>query len=325
MRIAFLGTPEFAVPSLNMLITAGHELEVFTQPDRPKDRGHSLAMPAVKLAALEAGLTVHQFERIRSEEGVAALRAFAPDLMVTAAFGQLLSKENLDIPRFGTINVHGSLLPKYRGASPIQSAIINGERITGVTTMLTALGMDTGDILLKKEVEIGENETYGELCARLAEEGAVLLHDTIAALEEGTLEPVPQDDALATRCRPIRKQDALIDFALPSQRIHDLVRGLDPAPVAFALLDGQNVRIYKTAPIREPERFNNADLTERLSSAPGECVVASPRQGLAVRTGDGFIEIAELQFPNAKRMPAKTALNGKKLLGKRFFASEPEC
>ena len=161
MRIAFLGTPEFAVPSLKMLIAEGHELAVFTQPDRPKDRGHALAMPPVKIAALEEGIPVYQFEKIRYPEGLEALREFAPELMVTAAFGQLLSAENLAVPEYGTINVHGSLLPKYRGASPIQSAIIEGEKLTGVTTMLTNIGMDTGDMLLKATAEIGEDETYG--------------------------------------------------------------------------------------------------------------------------------------------------------------------
>lgn len=318
MRIAFLGTPEFAVPSLKMLIDCGHEIEVYTQPDRPKDRGHALAMPAVKLAALEAGLPVRQFERIRREEGVLALREFAPDLMVTAAFGQLLSEENLSIPKYGCINVHGSLLPEYRGASPIQTAIIEGKKITGVTTMLTSLGMDTGDILLKKETEIGENETYGELYSRLAVLGAELLRETIARLEDGTLTRTPQDGELATYCRPIKKQDAQIDFALPTQRIHDLVRGLNPSPAAFALLDGKSVRILKTKPIFTPEDFPKADLNACLAALPGECVAASPKQGLAVRTGDGFIEIVELQFPGGKPMQAKAALNGKKLLGCAF-------
>lgn len=318
MRIAFLGTPEFAVPSLKMLISAGHTVEVFTQPDRPKDRGHSLAMPAVKLAALEAGLPVHQFERIRREEGVSALREFGPELMVTAAFGQLLSGENLSIPKYGCINVHGSLLPKYRGASPIQTAIIEGESVTGVTTMLTNIGMDTGDILLKRETPIGGNETYGELYARLAALGAELLCETIEALESGTLVRTPQDDAAATHCRPIRKQDAAVDFSLPSKRVHDLVRGLDPAPTAYALLNGQNIKLYNTRLIPEPAAFSAADLTAFLSAESGECVVASPKQGLVVRTGDGFIEIGELQFPNGKRITARAALNGKKLLGLRF-------
>ena len=321
-KIAFLGTPGFAVPSLKMLIARGYEIEVFTQPDRPKDRGHALAAPEVKIAALEAGLPVHQFERIRREEGVNALRAFAPDLMVTAAFGQLLSEENLSIPKYGCVNVHGSLLPLYRGASPIQTAIIKGEKVTGVTTMLTSLGMDEGDILLKKETEIGENETYGELYARLAELGAELLLETVDALEAGTLTRTAQDGTLATYCRPIKKQDAMIDFALPTQRIHDLVRGLAPAPCAFAVLAGQNVRILKTKPIREPSDFPKADLSAFTAAVPGECVAASPKQGLAVKTGDGFIEIVELQFPGGKPMAAKAALNGKKLLGCVFERPE---
>lgn len=322
MRIAFLGTPEFAVPSLEMLIASGHEIEVFTQPDRRKDRGHALAMPAVKEAALRAGLTVHQFERIRSEEGLAALRAFAPNLMVTAAFGQLLSAENLAVPEYGCINVHGSLLPKYRGASPIQTAIIEGERVTGVTTMLTALGMDTGDILLMRETEIGENETYGELYERLSVIGAELLRDTIAALEDGALERIPQDEALATRCRPIKKKDAEIDFSMPSKRVHDLVRGLNPAPAAYAMLDLANVKIYETRLIEDPACFKNIDLTAYSDAPCGTIVLADAKRGIAVRTGDGFIEITSLQFPNGKRLEARAAANGKKLLGRRFEKTE---
>ncbi len=324
MKIAFLGTPEFAVPSLKMLIAAGHETEVFTQPDRPKDRGHALAMPAVKLCALENGLTVHQFERIRSEEGASALEAFAPDLMVTAAFGQLLSQRNLDTPKHGTINVHGSLLPAYRGASPIQTAIINGEQITGVTTMLTNIGMDTGDILLQASTPIGENETYGELYSRLSVMGAELLRETIEALENGTLEPVPQDEALATRCRPIRKRDAMIDFRMSSKRIHDLVRGLDPSPIAYAKLGGANIKIYKTTVIAPGEPIRGAD-PERLAAAvPGEVLAAGPKVGLVVKTGDGSVSIDELQFPGGKRMSAKSAMNGKKLGGAAFDIPEDD-
>ena len=184
MKIAFLGTPEFALPSLSMLIEEGHELAVFTQPDRPKDRGRSIAMPPVKELALAHGVPVYQFERIRDEEGLEALRAFAPDLMVTAAFGQILSSENLSVPRYGCINVHGSLLPKYRGAAPIQWAIINGESVTGVTTMMTDVGLDTGDMLLKCETEIGEDETAGELYAfyRACKEDEKKAADTAAKL-----------------------------------------------------------------------------------------------------------------------------------------------
>lgn len=322
MKIAFLGTPEFAVPALKMLVESGHDIAVFTQPDRPKGRGKSLAMPEVKVFALEAGLPVYQFERIRSEEGLKALSDFAPELMVTAAFGQLLSKENLSVPKYGCINVHGSILPKYRGASPIQSAIIAGEKVTGCTTMLTDIGMDTGDILLYKEVEIGEDETYGELYARLAVLGAELLADTIAALENGTLTRTPQNAEEATHCKTIKKSEAQIDFALPSQRIHDLVRGMDPSPIAYAKCGGENIKIFKTKPLSEASPLLDEAKAAGENAAMGECVIASSKKGLVVKTGDGYIEIRELQFPNAKRMDAKAALNGKKLLGVVFDAPE---
>lgn len=322
MRIAFLGTPEFAVPSLKMLVESGHEIAVFTQPDRPKGRGKSLAMPEVKLFALEAGLPVYQFEKIRSEEGLKALADFAPELMVTAAFGQLLSKANLAVPKHGCINVHGSLLPKYRGASPIQSAIIAGEKITGCTTMLTDIGMDTGDILLYKEVEIGEDETYGELYSRLAVLGAELLSETIAALENGTLTRTPQNDEEATHCKTIKKSEAQIDFSLPAKSIHDLVRGMDPSPIAFACCGGENIKIFKTKPLTEASPLFDEANEAGGNAEIGECVIASSKKGLVVKTGDGYIEIRELQFPNAKRMDAKAALNGKKLLGRVFDAPE---
>lgn len=322
MRIAFLGTPEFAVPSLKMLVESGHEIAVFTQPDRPKGRGKSLAMPEVKVFALEAGLPVYQFEKIRSEEGLKALSDFAPELMVTAAFGQLLSKENLSVPKYGCINVHGSILPKYRGASPIQSAIIAGEKITGCTTMLTDIGMDTGDILLYKEVEIGEDETYGELYARLAVLGAELLKETITALENGTLTRTPQNGEQATHCKTIKKSEAQIDFSLPSQRIHDLVRGMDPSPIAYAKCGGENIKIFKTKPLSEASPLFDEANEAGGCAATGECVIASSKKGLVVKTGDGYLEIRELQFPNSKRMDAKAALNGKKLLGVVFDAPE---
>lgn len=310
MKIAFLGTPEFAIPSLEMLIEEGHDIVVFTQPDRPKDRGHGLAMPPVKALALERNLPVFQFKRIRDSEGISALKQFSPDLMVTAAFGQLLSKENLDIPKYGCINVHGSLLPKYRGAAPIQWAIINGERITGVTTMMTDIGMDTGDILLKAETEIGEDETYGELYTRLSKLGAELLKKTISELVNGKLIRTKQDGAMATKSSMIAKKDALIDFSKTTDEIHNFVRGLNPAPCAYASLDGQNVKIFKTAKLDSSESFDSA--------VPGECVIASAKQGLIVKTGDGVIEIIELQFSNSKRMNAKAALNSKKLKGSVF-------
>lgn len=310
MRIAFLGTPEFALPSLKRLIDDGHEIAVFTQPDRPRDRGHGIAMPPVKSLALEYGLPVYQFEKIKLPEGVSALKEYAPELMVTAAFGQILSGEILEIPVHGCINVHGSLLPRYRGAAPIQWSIINGENQTGVTTMLTEIGLDTGDILLQSVTDIGENETAGELYNRLSQMGADLLHETIERLESGTLTRTPQDNDLATKCGMIRKEMALIDFSLPAYRVHDLVRGMNPAPIAFTRLDNDTIKIYKTRLAHEySEEFANA--------ANGECVIAKSKQGLFVKCGDGeALEILELQFAGSKRMEAKAALNSHHLLGK---------
>lgn len=307
MKTAFLGTPEFALPSLEMLIAQGHEICVFTQPDRPKDRGHGLAMPPVKELALKYGLPVYQFRRIREPEGVEALRAFGPDLMVTAAFGQILSEENLSIPAYGCINVHGSLLPKYRGAAPIQWSVINGEQRTGVTTMMTDIGLDTGDILLSRETEIGEDETAGELYSRLAVMGAELLKETIDRLVDGTLVRTSQDPEEATYCGMIKKPMAKIDFSKTAKQIHDLVRGMDPSPVAFTLLDGQPIKVYKTV-TECPYEVDCSGAQE------GQCVIADAKRGLFVRCGDGLVGITELQFAGSRRMDSKAALNSKKLL-----------
>lgn len=307
MRIALLATPDFALPTLDMLFRAGHELRVFTQPDKPAGRHGELTPPAVKVAAGKYGIPVRQFEKIRSPEGVAALKEFAPELMVTAAFGQLLSRENLDIPKHGCINVHASLLPKYRGAAPIQWAIINGERVTGVTTMQTELGLDTGDILLMREIEIGPDETAGELFARLSALGAEVLKETIERLQNGTLTRAKQDDALATKCGMIKKEHGHIDFSAGRQRVHDLVRGMNPWPCAYAMLDGEPVKIWKTKWTDEPS-----------AGEPGKCVLADAKRGLFMDAGDGLLEILEIQFPGAKRMDAKTALLGRPLLGKTF-------
>lgn len=307
MRIAFLGTPDFALPSFQMLIEEGYELALFTNPDRPKGRHKTLAPPPTKELALKRGIPVFQFEKIRRPEGVCALRAFAPDLMITAAFGQILSQENLDIPPLGCINVHASLLPKYRGAAPIQWAIINGEAMTGVTTMLTEVGLDTGPILLQKETSIGENETAGELFSRLAEMGAALLKDTLFALSEGSLRPLPQNEAEATLCGMMKKETGRVDFSKTAWRAHNLVRGVCPWPGAYATLDGEIVKLWQTRLSKRPER-----------GEIGECVLASPKEGLFVQTGEGLLEIVELQFPGGKRMAAKAALLGHPLQGKKF-------
>lgn len=303
MRIAFLGTPEFALPSLSALIARGDTLCVFTQPDRPVGRKAILTPPPVKALAMEHGIPVYQFEKIRSKEGLSAMEAFAPDLCVTAAFGQLLSAKNLAIPKHGTVNVHGSLLPKYRGASPIQSAILAGEAETGVTTMLTDVGMDTGDILIQRATPIGPNETYGALSDRLASLGAELLLETLDALERGTLVRTPQNPEAATVCHMLAKEDGRIDFAKGCQTVHNLVRGTNPWPAAYALLDGQPLKIWETR------------LSERtVDEACGTLKTVDGR--LYVRCADGALEILSLQASGKKRMDAAAFVRGCPLDGK---------
>jgi methionyl-tRNA formyltransferase len=308
MRIAFLGTPEFALPSLEMLQKSGHTLAVFTQPDRPVGRHATLTPPPTKAYALAHGIPVYQFEKIRLPEGVAALRSFAPDLMVTAAFGQLLSAENLAIPKFGCINVHGSLLPKYRGAAPIQWAIINGETETGITTMMTDIGMDTGDILLADRLTIEPDETAGELFERMALLGAETLKRTIAALEAGTLVRTPQDEAQATKCPMLKKEHGKLDFSLSTAAVHNRVRGTNPWPGAYALLDGEPLKIHKT---------RQSDLT--LGEESNGILKGNAKLGLFVRCADGWLEIVELQATGGRRLTAKDYLLGKSLEGKVLF------
>lgn len=305
MKIAFLGTPEFAVPSLQMLIDRGHTLTVFSQPDRPAGRHGTILPTPVKALAMQHGIAVHQFDKIRSQEGVAALRAFGPDLMVTAAFGQLLSAENLSVPRIGCINVHGSLLPKYRGAAPIQWSVINGDRVTGVTTMWTDIGMDTGDMLLREETAIGPDETAGELYARLAVIGARVLERTLDALENNQLERVPQEEAQATKCTMLKKEHGKLDFHQTAQQVHDRVRGVNPWPGAFALLpDGSALKIWKT---RKTD--------DRSVALPAGTCTGDAKSGLYVQCQDGLLEIVELQAPGGKRLDGKTFLRGKPLSG----------
>lgn len=306
MRIAFLGTPEFAVPTLSMLLGEEHTLAVFTQPDRPVGRHGTPVPPPTKVFAAEHRLPVYQFEKIRSPEGVAALRAFNPDFMVTAAFGQILSKENLDVPKFGCVNVHGSLLPKYRGAAPIAWAIVDGETVTGITTMMTDVGLDTGDILLRRETTIGPDETAGELTMRLAALGADVLADTLRLHSAGLLQRRPQDDALATKCRTLKKEDGKLDFSLPAQRVHDRVRGTNPWPGAFALLAGSPLKIWRTR------------LTDDCGGDDRACgeLSGSDRTGLFVRCADRMLEILELQAAGGKRLDGKTFLRGCNIAGR---------
>ena len=295
-----MGTPDFAVPSLRALVDHGYEVVgVFCQPDRPKGRGHKLAACPVKELAVSAGIPVFQPERIKREEGVAMLKSCAPDLCVTAAFGQLLSQEILDIPPLGTINVHSSLLPKHRGSAPINWSIIKGDPVTGVTTMFTDKGMDTGDILLTRETPIGPAENAGELTDRLAVMGAQLLIETIRAIEAGTLARTPQDHAAATYEPKMDKELGRIDWSKSAQELDWLVRGTTPWPGAFTTLGEQTIKVFELDILDGP-----------ASGAPGEIVAADAKRGLVVSCGDHDVALAQIQMPGAKRMNAKDYLRG---------------
>ena len=295
-----MGTPDFAVPSLKALIDGGYNVVgIFCQPDRPKGRGHKLAACPVKETALAAGIPVYQPERIKREEGVAALRALEPDLCVTAAFGQLLSQEILDIPPLGTVNVHSSLLPRHRGSAPINWSIIKGDQVTGVTTMFTDKGMDTGDILLMRETPIGEKENAGELSDRLSVMGAELLIETIRALENGTLVRTPQDHDQATYEPKMDKELGRINWCSNAQEIDWLVRGATPWPGAFTTLGDQAIKVF------EVEILDGV-----ASGEPGKIIAADAKNGFVVSCGDHDMELKMIQMPGAKRMNAKDYLRG---------------
>lgn len=307
MRVVFMGTPEFAVPSLKALLDAGYGVVgVFTQPDRPVGRGHKLAACPVKKLAVERGVPVYQFERLRNEEGLACLRSLAPDIVVTAAFGQILSQALLDVPKMGTVNVHASLLPAYRGAAPINWCILNGETRTGVTTMLTDAGVDTGAMLLRRETDIGETETAAELSARLSQLGAELLIETLKGYIAGEIAPTPQDERLASRQPMLKKEMGLIDWTRSAKEIACQARGLDPWPSAYTDYAGGTLKIYRARPaVGEGE--------------PGTVLRSSAKEGLFVACGEGALEVLEMQAPGGKRMSARAYLAGKKIEpGTRF-------
>lgn len=299
MRIVFMGTPAFAVPSLSALLNAGVDVAaVCTQPDRPSGRGNKMAISAVKALALERGVPVLQFERLRRQEGVDALSAIAPDLFVTAAFGQILSQRLLDIPRMGTVNVHASLLPAYRGPAPINWCLIEGETRTGVTTMMTDAGVDTGDILLQRALSILPEEDADALTGRLSLLGAELLIETLRRLEAGDCPRAAQRHEEATRHPMLQKEHGRIDWMQGAARIESLVRGTSPWPGAFAELpDGGVLKVWKARAIQG-------------EGAPGEVLCADASTGLVIACGQGALQIVELQAPGSRRMEAKAYLRG---------------
>ena len=305
MRIAFFGTPEFAVPTLQALARTDHALAVFTQPDRPVGRKAVMTPPPVKTAALELGLPVYQFEKIRSPEGCAAIRVFKPDLYAVVAFGQLFSEENLAIPPLGAINVHGSLLPLYRGASPMQQSVMDGQAVVGVSTMKLVKRMDAGDVLLQAETPLGENETYGELSVRLATLGAELFMKTLDALERGTLTTVPQEENKATYCKMLTRDSGKIDLSASRKVVHDLVRGTNPWPGAYALLGEEKLKLWRTV-------FSDEEAPQDL---PVGGLFGDAKRGLFLHCTDGVLEITELQAPGGKKLDGKAFLRGKNITG----------
>ncbi len=300
MKIVFIGTPEFAVPSLSALIGAGYEIAaVVTQPDRPSGRGKVLTPPPVKTAAEAAGIPVLQPTKIRTEEFFAELSSYSPDLICVTAYGRILPKSILDLPPYGCVNAHASLLPKYRGAAPINWAIVRGESVTGVTTMLMDEGMDTGDMLLRREVVIEDDDTGETLSRKLATVGGDLLVETLALLEKGGLSPEKQDESLATYAPIIKKEDGLVDWSLPARDIRNLVRGMLPWPGAYTSLGGKMLKIFR------------ATLSEG-NSQPGE-VIKSGGGILRVATGEGALDVLELQIEGGKRLEAAAFLAGRKI------------
>lgn len=307
MRLVFLGTPAFAVPTLQAVVAAGHEvLAVVTQPDRPAGRGQQLAVSPVKQAAQALHLPVFQPERVKHPEAVAHLAALAPKAMVIVGYGQIIPQSVIDLAPLGIINVHASLLPRYRGAAPIQWAIARGETLTGVTTMRIDAGLDTGDILLQRETAIGEEETALELAPRLAAMGATLLVETLAGLEAGLIAPRPQDSAQATYAPLLKKEDGLINWNRPAPEIHNRVRGLLPWPGCYTGFRGQLLHIWK------------ARLGEGGAGKPGALRAAQGR--LWVDCGEGTsLELLEVQLEGRKRMAAGAFLSGQRLSHNEVF------
>lgn len=296
MRIVFMGTPDFAVPSLQALIDAGHDVcAVYTQPDKPQGRKQILTAPPVKTLALEHDIPVFQPNTLKNEDEQARLRELAPEVIIVVAYGKLLPKAVLDIPPHGCINVHGSLLPRWRGAAPIQWAVIAGDEMAGVTTMQMAEGLDTGDMLLTYETKIGEKETAGELFDRLAQSGAELLTQTLVKLDE--IEPRPQDDAQSCYAHMLDKQMAVIDWSKSAHEIDCLIRGLNPWPIALTALSGERLKVFAA------EKANGR-------GEPGTVLEADPKKGLTVACGEGALGLTEIQLVGGKRMKATDFLRG---------------
>jgi len=301
MRAVFMGTPEIAATVLKSVLASKHEvIAVVTQPDKPKGRGHEMAFPPVKEVALEAGISVMQPQRAKDETFIAELKALNPDIILVAAYGKLLPKAILDMPKFGCINVHASLLPKYRGASPIQWAVLNGDEKSGVTIMHMAETMDTGDIIMTKEVVLAKDETAGSLHDKLAEIGGPLLIEAMDALETGRAPRIRQNDEDATHVTMLDKTMGNLDFSKPAVQLERWIRGLNPWPTAYTKLDGKMLKLWKAEVLPAKEAKN---------VEPGT-VIDVLKDGFDVLTGDGVLRVKELQLEGKRKMTAEEFLRG---------------
>lgn len=324
MRIVFMGTPDFAVPSLRLLSESGYDIvAVVTQPDRPKGRKKTLTPPPVKEAALSLGLPVLQPERMRSPEAVEAIRELQPELIVTAAYGQILPKAVLEIPRLGCINVHGSLLPKYRGGAPIQRSIMNGEASTGVTIMYMAEGLDTGDMISRVELPIGDDDTSGTMFEKLSFAGAKLLGETLPSIIDGTAKAVPQNDAEATYAPNLTREDERMDWNKSARELFNQVRGLSPMAGAFTYLGGEvfKVRVCKVAGGKSSVN-ESASAAGSVSGVRPGTVIEAGAEGIAVQTGGGRLLLTEIQPAGKRAMSAAEWLKGARLEPGTVFGEE---
>jgi methionyl-tRNA formyltransferase len=305
MKIVFMGTPDFTLPILDALKAAGHEIIlVVTQPDKPRGRKAELMPPPAKEWALKNGVPVFQPERIKREEAVEELKKYPCDVCVVAAFGQILSKEILEMPRLGCVNVHASLLPKYRGAAPIQWSILNGDEYTGVTTMQMGVGLDDGDILLQKVVDIDDEITGGELFDKLSYVGGDLIVETIEKLDKGEIDPIPQNEVEATHVGMIQKELGNLDFSRSSKELSNYVRGLNPWPSAFTYLNGKMIKIWKAKPLVCNECNGSVE--------PGTIVLPNEKT-MYIKTKDGALSVLEIQMEGKKRMSIEDFLRGNHL------------
>ena len=300
MKLVYMGTPDFAVPALVSLVEAGHEVAaVVTQPDKPKGRGKAVLMTPVKEKALSYGIPVYQPARVKkNEEFLNVLKEIQPDAIVVAAFGQILPREILELPKYGCVNIHASLLPKYRGAAPIQWAVIDGEKESGITTMMMDVGLDTGDMLEKTVIPLDPKETGGSLFEKLSQAGGKLILSTLDKLEKGTAVRTPQKDEDSTYAKMLTKSLGRIDWSMEAEAIERLIRGLNPWPSAYTSLHGKTLKLW-----------DGDVLKETTDARPGQVVLCDPRR-LVVAAGEGLLSIRQLQLEGKKRMDVETFLRG---------------